>query len=177
MPISNLYLGATGDNRLFRVGQVGINTGNTDPDGSLNTAFLTTERQYPAGRDALVNFRRVVLRFKHNAAFIMSSLVYVDEQNTEIFINGTPGTQVHSISTPISLPSPSIQQGDTDMPESTVSLDFAASGSSIQVFVGFVLDHFQGADPEGIVMLESIEAHGRVIRPSRSRAANVGVQA
>jgi len=156
MANTRLFLGAADTNILYRVGQVGIDTGNQDSGAATYVVSISTERQYPAGRNALINWRRVAVRLLRTAPVDITMRVYVDEIQTQVYdasSNLVNQTIVFN------------QTGGGEC-EEVVEADIQAVGTSIRIELDI-----NSNDIDGILLLEPFEAHGRTIRPAKSRAA------
>lgn len=157
MSTTKLFLGAADSPTLYRVGQIGLDTGNQDSGASTYTTILETERQYPAGRDGLIHFRRVIVRLFRTAAVDILMRVYVDEVQTQYYLASVATDQEINFSL----------TGGGER-EDIIEADINAVGGSIRVYL-----EIDSVDIDGLVLIEPIEAHGRAIRPARSRAAEV----
>ncbi|KKL11886.1 hypothetical protein LCGC14_2541290 [marine sediment metagenome] len=157
MATTQLLIGAADGPTLYRIGQIGLDTGNKDAGTDVYTAILETERQYPAGRDALIHFRRVIVRLARNAVATITMKVFVDEVQTQYYLSGVLTDQAIVF----------VLTGGGER-EDVIEADINAVGTSIRVLLEIDSD-----DLGGILLIEPIEAHGRVVRPAKSRAAQV----
>lgn len=157
MATTKLFIGAADGPTLYRIGQVGIDTGNQDSGATTYTTILETERQYPAGRDALIHWRRVAVRLWRTGAVDILMRVYVDEVQTQYFSAGVPTNQEINFSL----------TGGGER-EDIIEADINAVGGSIRVYL-----EIDSVDVESVLLIEPIEAHGRALRPARSRGAEV----
>ena len=156
MANTRLFLGSTDSANLFRIGQVGIDTGNQDSAADPYTIAISTERQYPAGRNSLVNWRRVAVRLLRTAPVDITIRVYVDEVQTQTFdTSGDPVDQEIEFNL----------TGGGEC-EEVIEADIQANGTSIRIELDIL-----STDIDGLLLLEPFEAHGRPIRESLSRTA------
>lgn len=159
-----VYLGEIGSGKIFKIGKVGFDSGATvtfDPNSTPFTGTLKTERMSPAGEDALVRFRRVVLRALKTGAWTVKFTIWVDDKQTQVYDN----TQTDSpkIDQVITISSPSDDDGT--LKEVLIEADIDATGTFIQVQLEMDSD-----DITGIFFPESIETHVQVMRETVSRA-------
>jgi hypothetical protein len=140
---------------LYTVGQIGIDDENTDAATTAYTATIETERQYPAGRDALIHFRRVAIRVNRNAAAKLTLKIFVDEVQTQIYTGSTLGNQTIVF-----------DLTETGEREDVLEADLSAVGASIRCLITIL-----STDIDGYFLLEPIEAHGRVLKSARARTA------
>ncbi len=157
MATTKLFIGAADSPTLYRIGQVGIDTGNTDSGAAIYKAILETERQYPAGRDAVVHWRRVAVRLWRSGAVDLLMKVFIDEVQTQYFLAGVATDQEIAFSL----------TGGGER-EDVIEADINAVGASIRVLLEIDSD-----DVAAVVLIEPIEAHGRPLRQAKSRAAEV----
>jgi hypothetical protein len=158
MATTRVYLGAGDSAKIYRIGQVGFDTGNQDSGAQDYTIKIETERQYPAGRDALVYWRRVAIRINRTAPADVTVKVYVDEVQTQTY-TAAGVAQDQTIVFNLT--------GGGER-EDVLEADINAVGSSIRIYI-----EVTSSDIDGILLFEPIEAHGLVIRPAKSRSAEV----
>lgn len=143
---------------VYRIGRVGLDTGSQDT-GGVFTGTLRTDKFSPAGENSLTHFRRVSVRIWHTSFYSFTMTVYVDGVQTQVYSGSTLTNQsvFFTRGAPTTSPAESVEEADIN-----------AHGTSIEVEITVDSD-----DISGIFLPESIEVHGRVIRPALSRGAEV----
>lgn len=159
-----VLMGDTTGGRIYKIGKVGYDSGNSatyDPEMTPFTGYLKTERVSPAGEDGLMRFRRVVLRALKSGEYTATFKVWVDDERTKVFDN----TQITSpkIDQTIVISNPTDEELDEG--EAILEADIDATGTFIQVQV-----ELTSTDIKGYFLPESIEIHGQALRPAKSRA-------
>jgi len=159
-----VYLGEIGTGKIYKVGKVGFDSGAVatfDPNSTPFTGTLKTERMSPAGEDALVRFRRVVLRALKTGAWTVKFTVWVDDTQTQTYDNTLADSPLQDQTITVS----SAATDDGTLKEVIIEADIDAVGTFIQVQLEIDSD-----DITGIFFPESIETHVQVIREAVSRA-------
>jgi hypothetical protein len=82
--ITPVFAAESGGSRVYKVGRVGLESGNQDTGGPY-TATLKTERISPLGLNALLMFRRVACRIWLTGGYTVTMTVYVDGKQTQIY--------------------------------------------------------------------------------------------
>lgn len=153
-----VYLGEAGGSNIYYQGQLNIDGGNQDAGSTTYTATLKTERVYPAGRDALLHFRRVAIRLLRNGSVSFNVKIYVDEEQSQYY--DSSDTLVDQVVT--------FDFTGGGEREDVAEVDMNAVGSQIQVEIIVT-----STDLDGPLFIEPIEVHYRTVRPAKSRSAEV----
>ena len=150
MAESSLYAGERNGARVFRIGRIGFDEGPEDPGSTVYTGTFRSERIAPAGAGALINFRRVAIHLMSSGTYTFTVKVWVDDGRTTL-ASGTEQTVT-------------VTGGGGALSETTEEVEIEGVGSHIQVEI--VVD---SDDVEGVFLIESILARGRVVRSSSGR--------
>ena len=159
-----VLFGEAGSNKIYKIGKVGYDSGATatfDPDSTVFTGEMKTERVSPAGEDGLVRFRRIVLRALKGGEWTVTFTIWVDDIQTQIYDNTQDSSPLINQTIVISNDADDLGEG-----EAVIEADIDATGTFVQVLVSMDSD-----DIKGYFLPESIEMHGQVMRQSRSRPA------
>jgi hypothetical protein len=151
MAESSLYAGERDGPRVFQIGRIGFDQGTQDLGSTVYSGTFRTERIAPAGEGALVNFRRVSIHLLSSGTYTFTVKVWVNDGRTAL---GTGSEQTVVVS-----------GGGGSLQEITEDVKIEANGSHIQVEITADSD-----DINGIFLIESIRARGRVIRGTSGRA-------
>ena len=163
---SFILVGQGDGNKIYQVGRIGYDTNpsGTDTGDKAYTANLETERMSPAGEDALIRIRRVVLRALASKTWTVTMRVYVDDVQTQIWDNdetsATFGTQIDQ-----EIVVSSEAMADASEGEVIIEADVDATGTFLQVHIDIL-----SSDITGYFLPESIETHLQVLRESKSRS-------
>lgn len=160
MPQTALYVGENDGNTIYRIGQVGVDSGSSvglDAGSTSYTGALKSERISPTGEGGLSRFRRVALRVLRSGPAQFRMRVWVDDEQTEIYDNDVTGSPEVGQEVVFSLDSVPLQE---DVVE--VSLD--ATGTFIQVEL-----EIRSGNIPGLFLPESIETHFYPIRMTEAR--------
>ena len=168
MASTSVLIGEANTNKIYKIGQVGYDSGSSsteDPNDTPFTGIIETERMSPAGEAGLVRYRRVALRAYKVGAWKATFTVKVDDEQTKVFDN--------TVYAPDSTTFPLVDQTievesdpeDTGEGEVVIEADIDAHGTFIQVKVELV-----STDITGYFLPESIEVHLQPIRQSKSRS-------
>lgn len=144
-----IYLGERSGARIFRVGRLGYDSAGTDAGSHAYTGTFRSERVAPAGPDGLINFRRVAIHLYATESYTYTVTVWVDGVQTTL---GTGAAQTVTVSRTV-----------TTAGEFTDEIAIAAYGNHIQVQIT------TSAGTNAPFLLETISAHGRVIRGTSDR--------
>lgn len=150
MANSVIFAGEKAGGRIFKFGRLGYTNPGDDLGANTYTSKIKTERVYPAGPGALINFRRVVIHFFGSGPYEFVVKVWVDGVQTTL---GDGTAQEVTITGNINTTS-----------EISEEIEIAATGSNIQMEIAMDSDTMIG-----VFLLEQITARGRVIRQSSTR--------
>ena len=160
-----LLFGEANSNKIYSVGKVGYDSGDEatyDPNTTAFTGTLRTERISPAGEDALVRFRRVVLRAYKVGSWKATIRAWVDDERTKIWDNDDESdTWGEQVDQEVVIEA---DEEDTGAGEAILEMDIDATGTFIQVEVDLL-----SSDIKGYFLPESLETHVQVIRETVSR--------
>lgn len=162
-----VYVGANDGGKLYRVGQVGSDSGSAvgkDSGSQAFTATLKTERVSPAGENGLAHFRRVGLRMLRSGPAKITMRVYVDDEQTKIFDNTkseSPETVQEIVFDKNSIP----------LGEDIIEADINAVGTYIQVEL-----EITSSDILGTFLAETLLTHYRPIRTAAQRDESAEAQ-
>lgn len=148
----SIFIGERAGARVFKLGRLGYDAGGSDLSSQVFIGTFRTERIAPAGPAGLINFRRVEIHVNVPAAsYEYTVKVYVDNVQT-VLGTGVSETVV-------------INRTAAVAGEYTDEVAVQAVGNHIQVEI--TVDSNDVTTP---FMIESITAHGRVLRGTNSRA-------
>ena len=156
MPVP-VFAGEQSGNKIYRVGRVGFDSGNTDAGGAY-TGTLRTEKISPLGESGLCYFRRVVLRVFRTGAFTVTFKVYVDGAQTKIF---NASSQKVDQTIVVTKAAPTISPDET-----IVEGEIAGKGTYIEVEMTIL-----STDGTGVFLPEELEVHFQPLREARVGSA------
>lgn len=154
MPSPVVFVGERSGARIFTLGRIGYDSAGDDLGSHTYTATARTERIFPGGPGALINFRRVVVHILADSTYSITIKVWVDGNRTT---DGAGSTQTVTIA-----------GGSGSLSEHTEEAAIEAEGSLIQVEVTVSSD-----SPTGLFLIEAINARGRVVRRGATRSSEV----